>query len=82
MNDSLDDKEEVYSNESKEKYKENEFHPTYSILLYPLGNHEIEKVIFTIKHLPIIYQIFCFKYQVTFIRKQLSGYKFEETSDR
>ena len=47
MNDSLDDNEEVYSNESKEKYKDNESHPTYSILSYPLGNHEIEKVVFT-----------------------------------
>ena len=47
LNDSLDDNEEVYSNESKEKYKDIESHPTYSILSYPLGNHKIENVVFT-----------------------------------
>ena len=45
MNDSLDDNEEVYSNEFNEKYKDVESHPTYSILSYPLGNHKIEKVV-------------------------------------
>ena len=46
MNDSLDDNEDVYLNESKEKYKDIEkvrdieYHPTYSILSYPLGNHK------------------------------------------
>ena len=43
LNDSLDDNEEVYSKESKDI----EFHPPYFVLLYPLGNHKIEKVIFT-----------------------------------
>ena len=47
LNDSLDDNEEVYSNESKEESKEIEFHRAYSILLYPLGKHKIEKVVFT-----------------------------------
>ena len=47
MNDCLDDNEEVYSNESKEKYTDNKSHPSYSILSYPLGNHKIEKVVFT-----------------------------------
>ena len=47
MDDSLDDNEEVYSNKSKENYKVNESHPSYSILSYPLGNQKIEKVIFT-----------------------------------
>ena len=47
LNDSLDDNEEVYSNESKEESKDIESHPAYFILLYPLGNHEIEKVVFT-----------------------------------
>ena len=38
LNDSLDDNEEVYSNRSKEKYKDIESHPTYSILSYPSEN--------------------------------------------
>ena len=46
MKDSLDENEEVYSNKSKEKYKDIESHPTYSILSYPLGNHRIENVVF------------------------------------
>ena len=46
LNDSLYDNEEVNSNESKEKYKDNESNPTYSILSNPLGNHRIEKVVF------------------------------------
>ena len=46
LNYSLDDNEEVYSKESKEKYKDNESHPTYSFLSYPLANHKIEKVVF------------------------------------
>ena len=36
LNDSLDENEEVYSNESKEKSKDIESHPVYSILSYPL----------------------------------------------
>ena len=36
MNDSLDDNEEVYSNESKEKSKDVESYPAYYILLSPL----------------------------------------------
>ena len=47
MNDSLDDNEEVYSNYSKEKSKDIESHPAYLIMSSPLGNHEIEKVVFT-----------------------------------
>ena len=47
LNDILYDILEVYSNESKEKYKDIESHPTYSILSYPLGNHKIENVVFT-----------------------------------
>ena len=47
LNDSLDDNEEVFSNESKEKYKYFESHPTNSTLSYPLGNHKIAKVVFT-----------------------------------
>ena len=47
LNDSLDDNEEVYSNESKEKSKDIESQPAYYILLYPLGNKKIEKVVFT-----------------------------------
>ena len=43
MNHSLDDNEGVYLNESK---KDIDSHPAYSILSYPLGNHEIEKVVF------------------------------------
>ena len=39
LNDSLDDNEEVYSNESKEDI---ESHPAYFIFSYPLGNHKIE----------------------------------------
>ena len=46
MNDSLDDNEEVYSSESKEKSNDIESHPAYFILLYPLENQKIEKVIF------------------------------------
>ena len=46
LNDSLDDNEEVYSNESKEKYKDIVSHPAYSILSYPLGNHKIERNVF------------------------------------
>ena len=46
LNDSLDDNEEVYSSESKEKSKDIESHPAYFILLYPLENQKIEKVIF------------------------------------
>ena len=47
LNDSLDYNEEVYSNESKQESKDNESHPTYFILSYPLGNHKIEKAMFT-----------------------------------
>ena len=47
LNDSLDDNEEVYFNESKEESKDIESHSAYFILLYPLWNHEIEKVVFT-----------------------------------
>ena len=47
LNDSLDDNEEVYSNESKEESKDIESHPAYFILSYPLGNHKIETVVFT-----------------------------------
>ena len=47
MNDSLDDNEEVYSNESKEKSKDIESCPAYFILSYPVGNHKIERVVFT-----------------------------------
>ena len=46
LNDNLDDNEEMHSNESKEKSKDIESHPAYSILLYSLGNQKIEKVIF------------------------------------
>ena len=46
MIDSLDDKEEVYSNESTEKSKDFESHPAFFILLNPLGNQKIEKVVF------------------------------------
>ena len=46
LNDSLDDNEEVYSAESKEKTKDIESKPAYFILLYPLGNHKIEKIVF------------------------------------
>ena len=45
LNDSLDDNEEVYSNKSKEESKDIESRPAYFILLNPLVNHEIEKVI-------------------------------------
>ena len=45
LKDSLDDNEEVYLNESREESKDNESHPAYFILLYPLSNHEIETVI-------------------------------------
>ena len=37
----------MYSNESKDQYKANACHPTYSILSYPLLNHKIEKVVLT-----------------------------------
>ena len=47
LNDNIDDNEKVYSNEYKEESKDVESHPAYFILLYPLGNHEIEKVVFT-----------------------------------
>ena len=47
MNDTLDDNEEVYSNDSKEKSKDIESHPAYLIILYPVGNHKIEKVVIT-----------------------------------
>ena len=47
MNDSLDDNEEVYSNESKEKSKDIESHPAYYIMACPLGNRKVEKVAFT-----------------------------------
>ena len=44
LNDSLDDNEEVYSNEeSKEKSKDIQSHTAYFILSAPLGNHRIEK---------------------------------------
>ena len=46
MNDSLDDNEEVYSKDSKEKPKDIESHPAYLIMLCPLGNHKLEKVFF------------------------------------
>ena len=46
LNDSLDDNEEVYSNESKEGSKDVESRPAYFILSYSFGNHEIEKVVF------------------------------------
>ena len=45
------DNEEVYSNESKEESKDIESHQAYFTLLYPLGNNEIEKVVFTILRL-------------------------------
>ena len=47
LNNSLDDNEEVYSNESKEESKdiESQSHPAYFILLYHLWNHEIETAI-------------------------------------
>ena len=47
MNDSLDDNEDVYSNNSKEKSKDIETHPAYLIMSSPLGNHKIDKVVFT-----------------------------------
>ena len=47
LNDSLDDNEEVYWNESKDNSKDIESHPAYFIMLGPLGNHKIEKVVFT-----------------------------------
>ena len=47
MNDSLDDNEKVYLNESKEKSKDIESHPAYFILSYALGNHKIENVVIT-----------------------------------
>ena len=47
MNDSLDYIEELYSKDSKEKSKDIESHPAYLIMSCPLGNHEIEKAIFT-----------------------------------
>ena len=47
MNDSLDDEEEVYSNESKEESKDIESHHAYFILSYPQANHKIEKVVST-----------------------------------
>ena len=47
MNDSLDYNEEVHSNKSNEEFKDIESPPTYFILSYPLGNHKIDKAIFT-----------------------------------
>ena len=47
MNDSLDDNEDVFSNNSNEKSKVIESHPAYLIMSSPLGNHKIEKVVFT-----------------------------------
>ena len=47
LNDSLDNNEEVYSKDSKEKPKDIESHPAYLIMSSPLGNHKIEKVVFT-----------------------------------
>ena len=47
MNDSLDDNEEVYSSHTKEKSKDIESHHAYLIMSCPLGNHELEKVVFT-----------------------------------
>ena len=47
MNDSVDDNEEMYSNNFKEKSKDIESHPAYLIMSCPLGNHKIEKVVFT-----------------------------------
>ena len=44
MNDSLDGNEEK---QIQEKYKDIESHFAYLILSYPLGNHNIEKVVFT-----------------------------------
>ena len=38
---SLDDNEDVYSNNSKEKSKDIETHPAYLIMSSPLGNHAI-----------------------------------------
>ena len=47
LNDTLDDNEKENLNKSKEKSKDIESHPAYYILLYPLGNWKIEKVVFT-----------------------------------
>ena len=38
LKDSLDDKEEVYSKDFKEKFKDIESPPAYLIMLCPLGN--------------------------------------------
>ena len=43
LNNSLEDNEEVYSNNSKEKSKDIESIPAYLIVSSPLGNHKIEK---------------------------------------
>ena len=47
LNDGLDDNEKMNSNEFKEESKDTNSHLAYFILLYPLENHEIEKVDFT-----------------------------------
>ena len=43
----IDENEEVYSNDSKEKPKDIKPHPAYLIMSCTLGNHKIEKVVFT-----------------------------------
>ena len=44
---SLDENKEVYSNDYKEKSKDIKSHPAYLIMSCTLGNHKIEKVVFT-----------------------------------